>query len=289
MFGYIRPRREELRVREDQYYRAAYCGLCRCLGRRCGPLARFLVSYDVTFLYLLLARQEAEEKPCFCPANPFRRRGCLMPDAAMEYAADVNLLLSYWQLDDARRDSRGLRRLGAALAQRLYRRAARRAALRQPELDALIRRQLEALRALEREHCPSMDRTADAFAVLLQHCADAMLPPQARPEQQLLYHVGRYIYLTDALDDLPKDMKSGAYNPLRYRFSCGEAGLCDADRQYLCRSIDESIGLAATALELTQKQPGRAILENIVYLGMPAVLQAVEQGRFHANRKDRRA
>ena len=53
MFGYIRPRRDTLLVRDYDRYRAAYCGLCRALGKRCGFAARFLVSYDMTFLYLL--------------------------------------------------------------------------------------------------------------------------------------------------------------------------------------------------------------------------------------------
>ena len=285
MFGYIRPRREELRVREDRYYGAAYCGLCRCLAQRYGWRARFLVSYDITFLYLLLAEDSAQEKQCFCPANPLRRRRCLQADAAMEYAADVNLILSYWQLVDARQDSRGLRRVGAAAAELIFRRAARKAALRQPELDRLVRTQLQALQDLEHAHCDSMDRVADAFATLLCHCADPMLPEQKRPAQQLLYHVGRFIYLTDALDDLPRDLRDGAYNPLRYRFSCEGGTLSQEDRQYLCRSIDESIGLAGTALELMDGQCNRAILENIIYLGMPTVLRAVEQGTFQNRRK----
>ena len=45
MFGYIRPRIDELRVREAAEYRAAYCGLCRCLGKRCGMSSRFLVKF----------------------------------------------------------------------------------------------------------------------------------------------------------------------------------------------------------------------------------------------------
>ena len=32
MFGYVRPYRPELRVREDEYYKGTYCGLCKAMG-----------------------------------------------------------------------------------------------------------------------------------------------------------------------------------------------------------------------------------------------------------------
>ncbi len=91
MFGYIRPRTQELKVREDTLYRAAYCGLCRCLGKRYGFPARFLVNYDMTFLYLLLSGQEACAAcaPHFCPANPLKKKACVPITPAMEYCAEI--------------------------------------------------------------------------------------------------------------------------------------------------------------------------------------------------------
>ena len=287
MFGYIRPRTDELRVRDEASYRAAYCGLCRSLGKRYGMICRFLVNYDVTFLYLLLAAQEDTQpcRACFCPANPFRRKKCVAVTPAMEYAADVCVLLCVLSLDDGRRDSRGVKRLAPALAYGLLRGALKKVEERRPALAKLAKTQLASLRELEAQKCESMDRAADAFAGLLSHCADAFLPEEKRPVQQLLYHVGRFIYLTDALDDLPKDAKSGSYNPLLYRFPCPEGRLSQQDRAYVCRSIDDSVGMAAAALELCEMKQNREILHNIVYLGMPAVLRSVDRGTFHAKRK----
>ena len=54
MFGYVRPLRAELKVKTLEQYQAAYCGLCRTLGKEFGFAARFTVSYDLVFLYLLL-------------------------------------------------------------------------------------------------------------------------------------------------------------------------------------------------------------------------------------------
>ena len=95
MYGYIRPRIDELKVRQEAEYRAAYCGLCRCLGKRHGLIARFLVNYDITFAWLLIAGH-GELSPCsrqFCPANPLKKKACRAMDPAMEYCADLCVIL----------------------------------------------------------------------------------------------------------------------------------------------------------------------------------------------------
>ena len=54
MLGYVRPVRDELKVKEWKYYRAAYCGVCDAMGRRMGLTARMFLNYDFTFLAMLL-------------------------------------------------------------------------------------------------------------------------------------------------------------------------------------------------------------------------------------------
>lgn len=83
----------------------------------------------------------------------------------MRYAADLSVLLSWWKLLDARRDSRGPRRLAAKAALLLYRRSYRRASARHPALDAAFGTELARLQALEDEKSPSIDRTADALCL----------------------------------------------------------------------------------------------------------------------------
>ena len=279
MFGYIRPRRDSLRMRDYDRYRAAYCGLCHALGKRCGFAARFLVSYDMTFLYLLL--QSAQEagcvKPCRCPAH-VRRRQCEVDSPVMDQTADWSVLLYYWKLRDEVADGHGLRRFGARLASGLLRPAYRRAAKAEPEIDALIRRQLDKLARLEAQRSDVLDAPADAFAQILT--AFAAGHPQQRAAEQLLYHVGRYIYLVDALDDLAQDCQKGQYNPLRYRFAVHDGQLSPEDRTYFLSTIHSSIGMACSALELLELHSGGELLHNIVYESMPAVLNLVAAGKF---------
>ena len=55
MYGYIQPNQDELRIREYTEYRAYYCGLCKCLSAEYGEIARSVLSYDCTFIALLLS------------------------------------------------------------------------------------------------------------------------------------------------------------------------------------------------------------------------------------------
>lgn len=287
MFGYVIPRKDKLTEAQQARYRAAYCGLCHTLKLRYGFLARFTVSYDMTFLYFLLQEQSCSEtKRCFCPANPFCRKSCLPTDEAMAYAADLCILLSCQKLEDTARDSGFFPRLGARLGLLLYRRAYRKAAALHPGEDSAFRSSLEQLHRLEAEKCGSIDRAADAFASLLKVCAAGIAAPnRRRPMELLLYHVGRYLYLTDALEDLPKDLKQDNYNPLRYRYELENGTLRPQDKQQLIDTIDASVSMAASAFELLEPGADVQLLDNIIYYGLPAVLHSVAQGSFRKRGK----
>ena len=226
MFGYVRPPLEDLPPEETERFRQAYCGLCHTLAKRHGLAARFILNYDFTFLAILLSQREAAPTACArCPASPLRRRSFLEPDAAMELAADESVILAYWQLRDGVADHGFWKSLLYRLLSRLLYRAYRRAAALRPEFDRTTRLQLDKLAQLETDRIPALDPAADAFAILLSAAAEEVDDPvRRRVLEQLLYHLGRWVYLIDAADDLQKDAASGNYNPvaLRYGLNGGE-------------------------------------------------------------------
>ena len=57
------------------------------------------------------------------------------------------------------------------------------------------------------------------------------------------------------------------------------------DKAQLLEAIDASIGLAASALELLSPRADGAILTNIIYYGLPAVLHSVAEGTFRKRSK----
>lgn len=202
----------------------------------------------------------------------------------MDRVADLSVLLYYWKLRDEVADSDSfLRKNSCRVAAGVLRRAYRKAAKAQPEADQMIRIQLQKLAELEQARSDMLDAPADAFARILTAFASGH--PQQRAAEQVLYHIGRYIYLTDALDDLAADCEMNNYNPLRYRFQTVAGKLAQEDLAYFRSTVHSSIGMACAALELLTMRSGDELLRNILYEGMPLVLNLVAEGKFEAKGK----
>ena len=62
MFGYIVVHKPELKGREYESYRASYCGLCHSLKNQSGRIGQLTLSFDMTFLALLLVPPQKRER-----------------------------------------------------------------------------------------------------------------------------------------------------------------------------------------------------------------------------------
>ena len=282
MFGYVRPFRPELKCRDFDLYRATYCGLCRCLRRRYGLAAPLLLNFDFTFLALLLWEPEDTFAPCRgrCHANPLVSRPMCPDSPALERAADESVVLAWWKLRDSTQDDGFWGGLPARALSWVLKSAYRKAARRCPEFDRTVQGCLDELAALEREGCSSLDRTADTFARLLRSAAPQE-GERGRVLSQLLYHLGRWIYLADARDDLEEDKLAGRYNPVSARY--GSAG----DDQALGLTMDNSLELMGASLQLGEFGCRKPLLENIIYLGLPLVQRAVFDGSWKEIKKQK--
>ena len=226
MFGYVRISPDKLNGEEKELYQSCYCGLCHTLGKRYGAAARMILNYDLVFLAMLLSGGETPDcRKRRCALHPVHPRCACEPSAALESAADMSVLLTWWQLRDGVADHGFWGGLKYRVFSVFLRGAYKKARKNRPEADRSIRMHLDKLSALEREKCAVPDEAADAFALLLRDAA-AMQPEGAKRRvlEEMLYHLGRWIYLVDALDDLKEDSESGSYNPLllRYKVENGE-------------------------------------------------------------------
>lgn len=281
MFGYVRPLRGELKVRDWESYQAAYCGLCHTLSRRCGFAARFTLNYDFVFLALLLDPGDGSKVcPRRCAAHPFRRRPCLEGGPSLGLAAEESVILAHYKLLDTLADDGLWQRLGARLALLLLRRSYRKAAAAQPQFDRHVACCLRELQTLEADKSSDLDRTADTFARLLQGAAPRTEDGgRDRPMEQLLYHLGRWIYLADGVNDLAEDRALGRYNPVSARFGG------TPDLEYLSTTMTHSLTLAQSAFQLLSRTRWSDILENILYLGLPRVQTQALAGCWGQNHK----
>ena len=172
MFGYVRAVTSVLSSEDAQRYEAVYCGLCHTLGRRYGLAARMILNYDLVFLAMLLSEgnvPRCDEKRCL--VHPIRRLCFCRETAALDVAADVSVLLTWWQLRDGVEDHGFFQGLKYRLSALLLRPAYRKVRQFRPDLDKRMQGRLQYLSELEREKCPVPDRAADAFALLLRDLA----------------------------------------------------------------------------------------------------------------------
>lgn len=256
MFGFIRPVKSELKVKEADRFQQVYCGLCHAIRARYGRFYTMFLSYDMTFYALVVGSGEtpkAQTERRRCDAHPVTKRVCAAPDDALALAADASALLSYHKF----RDNLGGRKGRKAPARRRtvppWTARLRKARARLPEADRDIRAALDELHVLENENCASMDRAADASArmtaAVVPHTGDA----RERVLRQMFYHAGRWLYLLDAAQDVPEDMKTGAYNPLVQRYALKTPDITDI-KQPLERTLERSLADVCTAFDLLDAQ-----------------------------------
>ena len=126
MLGVMTVRKEELRFREFDRYRAFYCGLCRSIGQRCGGICRMALSFEMTFLAMLLTalyETQTAEGEHRCGFHPVHKR-LMLGNEAIDYCADLSAIVSYYDLRDGWEDARRIARLAESA---LLKKAAQRA------------------------------------------------------------------------------------------------------------------------------------------------------------------
>ena len=281
MFGYIRTDTPEMRVRENEYYRAVYCGLCKAQGKCTGQCSRFTLSYDVVFL-ALLRMAVTGEKPTFksgnCIAHPFKKRAYAEFCDSLAYCSYAYAILAYGKNIDDLYDEKGGKRLKARLA-KPFTAHMRKKALKKnfKELDESVREGLRLLSETEKEKMASVDVPAERFGEIMSDILSYGLEgTDAKIMKNIGKHLGRWIYIIDAADDLAEDLERKRYNP----FAClyGNQPLTPEQRESVAVSLKLELMSAEPAFDLLDfdEIPDiEGIIHNIIYSGMPDVAERV--------------
>ena len=268
MFGYILAKQEELKIRENEAYKAIYCGLCRRLKETYGHAATVGLSYDFAFLACLGMALD-EDEPVFaklmCVTNPLKNRNMLSSEASLDLVAGANVLLCCGKLRDDLADEQGAKRTKAKVALVPLGGAENLARTYFPKLANCIDEALLGLATAEVGPPLSLDGYTRHFADMLANIAAELSQDEVegRVLHELGYQVGRWIYLMDAVDDLKKDKELGRFNPL-------VSAKLDEDIPLVIQMLTDAAFAATAALDLLPIKRYKGILENILRVGMPA-------------------
>lgn len=261
MFGYVTIYEPELKVKDLKKYKAYYCGLCRMLKEKYGFMGQMTLTYDMTFAVILLSslyENASEAERHRCKVHPIKKQ-MMLRNEITDYAAAMNVLLAYYHMEDDWQDDR---KVTSLMTKSMIHGKVRRIIEEYPRQSRAIRSALEELSSCEKEECTDIDRTAGCFGRLMEELFVYREDIWERNLRKMGFFLGKFIYIMDAYEDLPEDLKKGRYNPLRDMYGKGDYE--GRMNQILCMMIAES----TAEFERLPCLLDVDILRNILYDGV---------------------
>ena len=272
MFGYVKPVHTELLVKEYEFYRATYCGICRSMKKHTGTFSNITLSYDSVFLALVrmlfIPESEIGAKKRRCITHPLKPRPMVNINSATEYTARAFAILAYYKAKDDITDE-GFGKMLKILPVRPILAAGRRKA-GIPDIAEIIREKLSEITELEKNGAESVDAPAGIFGELLGEVfAYGLSGSDALVCRELGGSLGRFIYSADAAEDYEEDRREGKYNP--YVKLYGGKPLTKENKSSIkcallleCKRMESALNL----LPFGNLRTIENILKNIIYLGL---------------------
>jgi hypothetical protein len=237
------------------------------------------LSYDIAFLALLrlaVAGENPEIKRGRCIAHPFKKRAYLSRCEALDYCAYAAAILTHGKIVDDLSDERGSKKLKARLIKPIAKKMRKKALKKYTELDARVTHGLRELSEIEKQKLQSVDIPADKFGeILAEVLSYGVDENSAKILKNIGKHIGRWIYIVDAADDLDEDIKKHRFNA----FACLYNGdIPDEDREAISNSLRLELLAAEPAFDLidyNELYDIEAIVSNIIYSGMPKTVERI--------------
>lgn len=274
MYGYIVMNKPELKIREYDRYRAYYCGLCKALKTDAGMRGQISLSYDMTFLALLLSalyEPETVEKKERCIVHPVGKQ-TVLENSCIHYVADMSLLLTWYKYKDDYADEK---KVSKALYGTMISGKVRQIEQTYERQATVIKEQLAILSELEKQQVGDIDQLSACFGTLLSEVFVMEKDEWESGLRTLGFYIGKFVYIMDAYDDLEQDVKKGCFNPLISKMQ--NHNLDEWIYQLLVMAASEF----AKAFERLPIVEDAEILRNIIYSGVFCTYTAIR------NRKNR--
>lgn len=267
MFGFIIPNFNTLSEQEKNRYQEVYCGLCNNLKSNYSNLARLTLSYDLTFLNILLnSLYEPKEKidTCNCIFHPGKKLK-ISQTIVSDYCSDMTIALAYHKILDDIEDENLLR---AKISERALHTQYVKLSSKYQKTCQNIEKLMKDISALEKsDKFDKADLISKSFGLILAEIFSYKNDVFANNLAKFGAYVGVLIYFMDAAVDLKKDFKSGNYNPYKAKIKSTES----LNKKTVCEIKENLSVLAGMATQYFEKLPlvqDINILHNILYEGI---------------------
>ena len=263
MFGYIIINKGDMKFKEFDIYHSYYCGLCRVLKEKYGLAGQLSLSYDMTFLIMILSslyEPDTRLGETKCVAHPFEKH-VVRTNEFTEYAADMNVLFTYYKCRDDWEDDKKPSRLAyAELLKKAYRSICSRYGEKARKIDSLLRE----ISQEEKKQNQDIDHMAGIFGNIMGEMMAVREDEWQEELRTMGFYIGKFVYLMDALEDVKKDRKKGSYNLFSEMGDVWEEELQKKIREDMAEMMAE----AARAFERLPIVAYAGIIRNILYSGV---------------------
>ena len=281
MFGYVTVNKPEIKFKDFDMYRSFYCGLCRELRERYGIPGQISLTYDMTFVVLLLSglyEPPTQKGTSRCAVHPLKPQP-VRRNEITTYCADMNVILSYYKCMDDWLDERNRLRYGYA---RLLNAGGKKRMAGYPEKIRKIQDALLKLSRLEKQGETDVDRVAGCSGQIMEEVFAFRKDVWEASLRRMGFYLGKFIYILDAYDDVEKDAENGNYNPFLEKYKM--EGFEEEIRRMLMMMLSES----CREFEKMPVIRYGDILRNILYSGVWCRFAAIGQKRREEREKEKK-
>ena len=261
-----------MKFKEFDVYHSYYCGLCRKLKEKYGAAGQLSLSYDMTFLLMLLSglyEPETKVSSCKCIAHPFEDHTTRI-NMITDYMADMNVLFTYYKcLDDWEDEKKALKLVYGKILEGKTKKARQMYMDKFRKIDMLMHNMTE----VEKSGKADIDTMAGLFGQIMTQIVVCREDEWTENLSRFAFYLGKFIYLMDAYEDVETDIKKGTYNPLKKKYDSPEF-------EEECRTILTM--MMSECCKEFEKLPileNVEILRNILYSGVWCRYETVREKR----------
>ncbi len=291
MFGYVKTDKPEMKIKEYEAYRGLYCSLCKAMGKHFGVFSRLTLSYDITFL-VLVRLSFSGTLPCFdsgrCAFNPTKKCNyCTNAEEELRYASAVAMMMFYHKVRDNINDGSVLKKLLMYLLLPWATLKYKKAKKMYGEIAEIVAECMSKQADAEKKNSSLTDEASHQSAEALGRIAAYNMNDPEGNIYRFGYGIGKWVYLTDAFDDIEKDIKSGSYNVFVNKYNLTYDNYTQQIKSEITATINMCSVLFINAYESIENKSLSPIMENIIYEGMHKSLDRILKGENKdKNRKE---
>lgn len=269
MYGYLKPYTVSASAEVRRRYKQYYCSLCHALWKNYGQLSRLIVSYDITFIAVVLNRYfTLPDGKISC------LKKCHNPETEDNWKklAALSIMMVASKIEDDIMDEKskkahiGKAILGGTIAK---------VKSDFPQAYATMLQAMDAFNTKEGMGS-DIDILANSFSDVIIKTLQALFPEIDNTDIIILRHVTQWVYFIDAVDDFSQDLKEKKMNPF-LGMGNSKHELINYNHDYIQAFIEKQTCklLSATQANYDATNLERRVIANIIDGTIPEVTYKV--------------